>query len=161
MAQDYILRLIEQVAAMLATVLARRRSGQVSEAGDEIRRLTQETVGLTPEAVRRLSPEAVATLLDRSGFLRPLKSLVLVGLLEQEDELAGPEWPEADRLASRVHRFCLLADTLPLLNREDQQVSHQQLEVLAQELGPACEHPALRDRIQKIRRQNGPERPAL
>lgn len=151
MAQDYILRLIEQVTAMLATVLARRRNGQAAEAGDEVRRLTQETVGLTPEAVRRLSPDAVSTLLDRAGFLRPLKALLLVGLLEQEDELAGPEWPAADRLASRVHRFCLLADVLPHLDREDRDTTRLKLQALVVELGPACEHPALRERIARVR----------
>lgn len=151
MAQDYILRLIEQVAAMLATVLARRRNGQFSEAGEEVRRLTQETVGLSPEAVRHLSPESVSTLLDRAGFLRPLKALLLVGLLEQEDELAGPEWPASDRLASRVHQFCLLADVLPQLDREDRDATRLKLQTLVEELGPACEHPALRERIARVR----------
>ncbi len=147
MARDYILRLIEQVAAALAGVASRRRTGSISEARDEIERLCLQTIGLTPAALRGLSPDAVTQLLERSGGTRAMRGLLLAGLLEQEDDLAGPDRPPAERLAATVHCVCLLADALPLLAAEDRADCRRQLERHIAGLGPLRDHPALRDRL--------------
>jgi hypothetical protein len=36
MASDYILRIVEQIAAMLATIIAKKQAGQFAEAGAEL-----------------------------------------------------------------------------------------------------------------------------
>lgn len=151
MGRDYILRLIEQVAAALAGVVARRRTGAQAEAGEEIGRLCIQTIGLTPDALRGLSPDAVAQLLERSGGTRAMRALLLAGLLEQEDDMAGPDRPPADRLAARVHCVCLLADALPLLGTEDREDCRRELERHAAGLGPLRDHPALRGRLDRLR----------
>lgn len=149
MARDSILRLIEQVAAALAGVASHRRSGAVSEARQEIERLCLQTIGLTPASLRGLSPDAVAQLLERSGGTRAMRGLLLAGLLEQEDDLEGPDRPAADRLAATVHCVCLLADALPLLDSEDRTACRRQLERHIAGLGPLREHPALRSRLER------------
>jgi len=46
MSQDYILRLIEQVTQMLASILALRRTGRDAEAAKEVEAVCLQSVGL-------------------------------------------------------------------------------------------------------------------
>ena len=67
MPQDYIMRLIEQIAALLTSIIAKERAGLHSEARAEIEEKTQQTIGMGLGDVRRLSPEAVSQLLSGLG----------------------------------------------------------------------------------------------
>src|SRR6266850_2818890 len=149
MARDYILRMVEQIAAMLATILAKKEAGQVGEARQEMDGNSLRTIGLTLESLKKLSPEAVANLLEGSGALRPVRAITLAELL-----LVDAEWEEAkgnaaQSVASRVHAFCMLADSIEALNREDQIVYRAKLKTIAEQLGDLRTHPYIGERMRK------------
>ena len=115
---------------------------------------------------RRLTPGSYATAVSRScrDVVGPLPDSCDPevarpgGTLGTGRTVAGPRWPEADRLASRVHRFCLLADTPPLLNRKISGFPTNSSRSLHKNWDLPAGIPQRKDRI-KIRRQNGPEQP--
>jgi BMFP domain-containing protein YqiC len=63
MAQDYILRLIEQVGQMLAEI-SRLRKAEIPQ---RIRAICQQTIGLSLDLVKRSSPEMILKLLESGG----------------------------------------------------------------------------------------------
>jgi hypothetical protein len=62
MQRDYIMRLIEQIAALMASIIAKERAGKYPDAKAEIDEKARQTIGLSLEQVRKLSPEAVSQL---------------------------------------------------------------------------------------------------
>jgi hypothetical protein len=70
MAQDYILRLIEQVALMLAEILRLRKAGRNAEAVERIAVICLQTIGLAFDLMKRSSPETILQLLERGGGTR-------------------------------------------------------------------------------------------
>src|ERR1044071_3656143 len=135
MARDYIMRMVEQIAAMLSTILAKREAGCGIEVERELDGHCLRTIGLTLERLRKLSPQAVAQLLNETGALRPVRAITLAELLLVAAALAAEKQDESGAAARRVHAFCLLADSLPILNSEDQAVYRPKLKALADKLG--------------------------
>src|SRR6476661_787325 len=116
MARDYILRLIEQLATMLAALLSKRKAGDTIRAREDLENTSVRTIGFTLSEIKLLAPEEVARILDRSGALRVTRSFILSELL-----LLDAQWHEEDRTADQltpnyVHAFCLMADSIDLLN---------------------------------------------
>src|SRR5687767_11741746 len=115
MAQDYLMRLIEQIARMLASIIMLRQAGRNEEAKDEIASMCLQTIGLPIERVRTSSPESVADFLSSSGALRHSRAIMLAELLIQDAELSEAAGRTADATLSRVHAFCLLSENLKYL----------------------------------------------
>src|SRR3982751_6884864 len=87
MPRDYIMRMVDQIAAMLASILARREEGYVEQATQEMDGHCLRTVGLTLERLKSLSPEAVAQLLAENGALQPVRAITLAEVLLIDAEL--------------------------------------------------------------------------
>jgi len=147
MSRDYMLRMIGQIAAMLARLLAKKQAGQIAEARSETENLSVQNIGLTLSELKRLSPEAVAQLLDKMGGLRTIRALTLAELL-----LVDAEMNEADKvlnqsLSNYVHAFCLLADEVDKLSADEQIFYRAKLDLLANRLGDLRDHPYIKARL--------------
>src|SRR5688572_8720219 len=97
MARDYILRLIEQIATMIAGLLARRKAGEVIQAREDLENLCVRTAGLTLSEIKLLAPEEVAKLMRRAGAMQILRSLTIAELL-----LLDAQWHEQDRASEQL-----------------------------------------------------------
>ena len=150
MSRDYILRMIEQIAAMLASIMAKRRAGQVVEARQDLDSQCLRAIGLTLDNLKKLSPEAVAELLHEAGALRPVRAVTLAELLLVEAEWNDEKMGALDSTSNRVHAFCLLADSIDALDAEDQSVYRAKLKTLAGKLQDLRSHPYLNERLQKL-----------
>ena len=60
MQRDYIMRLIEQIAALMASIIAKERAGKYPEAKAEIDEKSRQTIGLSLEQVEIFLPCRVA-----------------------------------------------------------------------------------------------------
>jgi hypothetical protein len=150
MARDYILRLIEQIATMIAALMSRRKAGEIIQAREDLENHCVRTIGFTLSEIKSLSPEEVAGILEKSGALRITRALMVAELL-----MLDAQWHEEDRLAedrmpNYVHAFCLIADSLETLRAEEQTVFRAKLGTLAEKLGPLREHPYIAERISKF-----------
>ena len=147
MARDYIMRLVAQIAALLAGVVAKQQAGKLAEAREELEQTCRQTIGLSLPQLKQLSPEAVAQRLNTAGALRHVRAVTLAELL-----LLDAELPETDGVAGQpssglVHAFCLLADSLSALSTEDQAAYRAKLNRLASQLGDLRTHPYIRERL--------------
>ncbi len=147
MPEDYIMRLLRQIAAVLSSVIAKQRAGQFAEAGQEVESLCVQTIGLSLARLKQLSPEAVAQLLAATGAARHLKAVTLAELLLLDAELLQSTNPSASPTASQVHAFCLLADSIDALGAEEQAVYRPKLNLLAESLDELRNHPYIKSRI--------------
>ncbi|HEY6226903.1 MAG TPA: hypothetical protein VI282_07255 [Verrucomicrobiae bacterium] len=150
MARDYIIRMIEQLATMLAALINRRRAGEVIEAREDLENTSVRTIGFTLSEIKMLAPEEVAKILDRSGALRLTRALILSELLRLD-----AEWHQEDRtseqlLPNYVHAFCLVADSLDSLSLDEQPHFRARLAFYAEKLGELREHPYLNERLSKL-----------
>jgi hypothetical protein len=149
MPRDYIMRMVEQIAAMLASILARREAGYVEQARQEMDGHCLRTVGLTLERLKGLSPEAVAQLLAENGALQPVRAVTLVELLLIDAELNEEQGKVAEAMPSRVHAACLLADSIEALGSEDRVIYREKLKGVADKLGELRTHPYISERLRR------------
>jgi hypothetical protein len=145
-----MLRMIEQIAAMLAAILARKRAGQLVEAHAEIENSCLQTVGITMAELKRLSPEAVAQLLNNFGALRTIRAMTLAELLLVEAEIHEPDLIPQAILPNYVHAFCLIADEVDKLTAEEQTIYRAKLAWLAERLGSLRTHPYIQARLHDL-----------
>ena len=134
MVRDYVMRLVEQVAKMLASVVAKREAGQHDEARAELNALCQQHVGLTLDFVKRTSPEGVAEALAAGGALRHARAVLLSDLLTLDAEISDETSHPAEGTVARLHSFCLLADSIQKLSRDEQATYRPKLDRLAESL---------------------------
>ena len=151
MVRDYVMRLVEQVAAMLASVVAKRAAGQHGEARQELDALCQQHVGLTLDFVRRTSPEGVADALAAAGALRHSRAVLLSDLLTHDADLSDDAGRAAEATVARLHAFCLLADSMEMLSREEQATYRPKLDRLAESLGALSGNPYVQGKLQSHR----------
>ena len=134
MQRDYIMRLIERIAALVASIVAKERAGQYPEARAEVDVKSREVIGMGLGDLRKLSPEVVSQLLTSSGGLRYGRAVILAELLLHDAAIADATDHASDALLSRVHAFCLLSDTIDTLTTEDQAIYREKLDTLAAQL---------------------------
>jgi len=156
MAEDYIMRLTRQIAMIIAAIITRRRAGQIDEARQEIETNCQQTIGLTLDAVKQLSPEALAELLSQSGANRYYRSLLLAELLIQDAEMLEAQGAAAGAIFGYLHTFCLLWDTYPVLSPEEQAICRPKLNALAAKLEDLPVNPFTTERVKAYRMQVPP-----
>lgn len=82
--EDYVLRQLKTVAAMLARIAGLRLDGSPDEARLELEQAYGLLIGEKADLVRRLDPPTAAKLLGTSG-----KMLMMARLLVEEAELGG------------------------------------------------------------------------
>jgi hypothetical protein len=143
MQRDYIMRLVEQIAALLASVVAKERAGKLPEAKADLEEKARQTIGMNLRDLKRLSPEAVSQLLESSGGLRYGRAVILAELLLHDAALSENSDQSSDALLSYLHAFCLLSDTIETLTEEDQAVYRPKLNELATRLKRLPPHPYL------------------
>jgi hypothetical protein len=149
-ARDYILRMIEQLATMIAAMINRRKAGEVIQAREDLENTCIRTIGFTLSEIKNLAPEEVAKILDRSGAMRVTRALIVSELLRLD-----AEWHEEDRTADEltpnyVHAFCLVADSLDLLSSDEQPHFRARLATYAEKLGDLRNHPYISERLAKF-----------
>lgn len=142
MARDYILRLIDQVAMMLAEIVAKRKGGERAQARTEIESQSLQHTGLPLGLIRDSAPAMVADLLRNGGELRFIRSVLLAELLLQDASIADETGDKATALTDYLHAWCLLHDSISAFNAEErahfgaqQQHAGARLVELAAELG--------------------------
>ena len=147
MARDYFLRMIDQIAAVLEEIDERQRSGDNSGAKAELNSRSQQAVGLDISHIQRMSPEAVALLLETAGGLRQGRAILLAELLLKDAEMHHEDISRAT--IDNVHAFCLLADTIDMLNVEDQAAYRPKIHALAIRLKDMQAHPYIREKLKQ------------
>jgi hypothetical protein len=147
MPDDYIMRLIRQISAALAGIIAKQKGGNLVEAREELATTCVLTIGVTLAQIKQLSPEAVAELLNKTGASRHLRAVTLAELLLLDAEVNPTAGEPSPPSANQVHAFCLLADSMSALNREEQATYRPKLDRLADQLGELRTHPYIKERI--------------
>ena len=147
MVRDYIMRLVEQVAKMLASFVVKREAGQHEEARQELDAICQQHVGLTLDFVKRTSPEAVAEALAASGALRHARAVLLSELLTHDADLSSDAGRVAEASVARLHAFCLLVDSMEMLSREEQAAYRPKLDRLAESLSALSGDPYVQSKL--------------
>jgi hypothetical protein len=150
MARDYILRLIEQIATMVAALLNRRRAGEIIEAREDLENHCVRTIGFTLSEIKSLAPEEVARILEKSGAMSVTRALMVAELLILDAQWHEEDRSAVDRMPNYVHAFCLIADSLETLSSDEQTVFRAKLGTLAEKLGELREHPYVAERISKV-----------
>ncbi len=107
MAADYLLRMIEQLAAAVASILAAKNRGDLPRAAREIEERCLEATGLPLVLVKQSPPDALVELLATAGPLRHVRGVTLAELLLLDASLAEgrgnpPEAANSHRLARRL-----------------------------------------------------------
>src|SRR5688572_33335960 len=108
MARDYILRLIEQIATMVAALLNRRQAGEIIEAREDLENHCVRTIGFTLSEIKLLAPEEVARILEKSGAMRITRALMVAELLMLDAQWHEEDRSTEDRMPNYVHAFCLI-----------------------------------------------------
>ncbi len=134
MLRDYVMRLVEQVAKLLVNIAGKRAAGLHEEARQELDALCMEHVGLTLAFVKRTSPEGVAQALESAGALRHARAVLLSDLLTLDAEISEDIGRAAETTVARLHAFCLLADSMPMLSTDEQATYQPKLDRLAESL---------------------------
>jgi hypothetical protein len=130
MAQDYLLRLIEQVSQMIAEILALRKIGRISDAAEQIEAMCQQNIGLPLDLVKRSAPETILQLLESGGGTQHIRAVMLAELLLQDAELNDAAGKNREATISRAQAHVLLARNIDRLSPEDQTVYRRKLEAL-------------------------------
>ena len=151
MVRDYVMRLVEQVAKMLASFVAKREVGRHEEARAELDAICHEHIGLTLDFVKRTSPEAVAESLAASGALRHARAVLLSELLTHDADLSSDAGRVAEAAVARLHAFCLLADSMEMLSRDEQATYRPKLDRLAENLRALGGDPYVQSKLQRHR----------
>lgn len=130
MAQDYILRLIEQIGIMLAE-LARLKT---AERPAHISALSLRETGLPFDVVKHSSPETILQLLESGGGTQYARAILLAELLLQDADLSETAGKIREAIISRAQAQALLAHSIDQLSPEEQLVYRPKLDALTVEL---------------------------
>ena len=135
MPEDWLKRQIEVAGSVLAALIFKQRGADLAEASENIESTCLNTIGLKLEAVKRMSPEALADHLAMSGANRIPRSVMLAELLLRDAESSDTADQRQQALACREHAFCLLRDSMEFLSADEQAIYRPKLAKLATTLG--------------------------
>ena len=137
MASDYVLRLIDQIALLLAEILQLRKFGRAGEAQEEISKACLENVGLPFALVKHSAPETILEMLESGGGTQHVRAIMLAELLLQDAELAESAGQKREALISRAQARALIAHNLAQLSAQDQTIYRAKLDALSQSEVPS------------------------
>lgn len=132
MASDYVLRLIDQIALLLAEILQLRKFGRAGEARKQISKACLENVGLPFALVKRSAPETILEMLATGGGTRHVRAIMLAELFLQDAELAESAGQKREALISRAQARALITHSLAQLSAPDQSIYRAKLDALSQ-----------------------------
>lgn len=144
--------MVDQIAALLEEIDQRQRSGDNSGAKAELNSRCEEVLGLDISQIQRMSPEAVADLLNTAGGLRQPRSIMLASLLLKDAEIDAADAVRV--MIDRVHAFCLLADNVDQLDVDDQKAYQPKLREVANQLSDFREHPYIGEKLRMLEEGN-------
>ena len=151
MVRDYVMRLVEQVAKMLATFIAKRDAGQLDEARKELDAICQQHLGLTLAFAKSSSPEALAETLSAAGGVSHARAVLLSELLTHDADLSERAGRVAEASIARLHAFCLLGDALGMLSNDELATYRPKLDQLSEKLRPLAADSYVRGKLEKYR----------
>ena len=134
MSQDYILRMLHQVGAMLAGIIAKRQRGDLAGAEAELQEQCLQRVGLPLVVVKHSPPQAVAELLAGGGALHHARGVFVAELLLQDAALAEARGNPPDALGSYRVAYRLLTDALSVLSVDEEKTYRARLVAIAARL---------------------------
>ena len=137
MATDYILRLIDQIALLLAEVLQLRKFGRAGEAREQVSKACLENVGLSFALVKHSAPETILEMLATGGGTQHVRAIMLAELLLPDAELAESAGQKREALISRAQARALIAHNLGQLSPEDRANYRAKLDALSQSEVPS------------------------
>jgi hypothetical protein len=130
-ASDYILRLIDQIALLLAEILQLRKFGRAGEAREQISKACLKNIGLPFALVKRSAPETILEMLATGGGTQHVRAIMLAELLLQDAELSESAGQKREALISRAQARALIAHNLGQLSPEDQTIYRVKLDALS------------------------------
>jgi hypothetical protein len=145
---DYLLQLFETTRQMLLVISAKREAGGPTGAREEIEKTCLQVTGISFDLVRRYSPEALIDLLRCSGDVYQ-KSILLAELLIQYAEVSREEEMITDEIASTLKAYCLLSESIGVLNPEEKVSYYSTLDILAKKLSIYKDDPYIREKLRK------------
>jgi len=151
MREDYIMRLIEQAATMLASIIACRKADNIPAAQEKIEANCRERIGLPLDMIRHASPEALTRFLERDGQLRYVDAVMLAELLMQDAEIAENAHRLANALRSREQAYCLLVDSMPVLPLDEATAYRAKVEALEIKLREMSSDPYVLQKMAELR----------
>jgi hypothetical protein len=154
MTQDYFMRLIDQVAVMLARIVGLRAAGDNSGAQEELDVQCRQAIGLDISRLQQMSPEALSGLLRTSGGLRPSRAILLAELLLKDAEMQENDPSRA--AVDYLHAFCLISDTIESLDADDQRDYHPKMQFLLGKLRPSQSDPYIADKLKEYESRQTP-----
>jgi hypothetical protein len=134
MPQDYILRLIEEVALMLAE-LARLKSG---EKPARISALCLRETGLPLDFVKHSAPDTILRLLETGGGTQYARAVLLAELLLQDADVSESAGKNREAIISRAQAATLLEHSIDHLSPDEQAVYRPKLDALRFDLKPSA-----------------------
>ena len=135
MSQDFVLRLIQQVAQMLASVLAARKAGRTEEAKQAIEKQCFRTTGLPYLLVKNSSLSELLTMMDSGPQgLRCSRKIMLAELLLQDAEIDEAAGNIAASQHSEELAAGLLAASLGSLSQDEARAYQAKLELIQTKL---------------------------
>jgi hypothetical protein len=140
MPQDYLLRMIEQVAQLLAEILRLRKIGRISDAAEQIKAACGQAVGLPFDVVKHSAPETILQLLESGGGTQHVRAVMLAELLLQDAELSDSIGKEREATISRAQARVLLAHSINSLSPDEQKVYRPKLKALNAEMTDTSSH---------------------
>lgn len=156
MARDYILRIIEQLGLIVASILAARRRGDVPTALAQVHEQCLQHVGLPFDLLKHASPEQVAEWLRSGGALVHPRSVILAELLLQDAEIQEESLNALGALISYLHTVCLLEEHAAAFSRDEESAlrskaaaARARVHLLVSEMGPGVAD-ALPERFAQI-----------
>jgi len=147
MAQDYMMRLVQQIALMLAAIMAKRKLGKNAEAQQDLASLCPLIVGLSLDTVKQLSPDALANQLISSGVDHASRAVMLADLLLEDGEILEDQGQLQQALPSYIHAFCLLSDAMPALTQEEHDLYRPKLDHVSTKLAHLPPNPYTSERL--------------
>ncbi|MBK6317073.1 MAG: hypothetical protein IPF53_23025 [Blastocatellia bacterium] len=109
---DYILRMISQLAKVLAHIVQLREKGRDDDALREIDQSMQKLCGLNSQLVNSLSESSLIAAIRGGASLDVGKCLVLAGLLKEEGDLMADRDLEDDAAARYLKSLALYLEAM-------------------------------------------------
>lgn len=115
MPQDYIVRLLEQLRAIAATVGGKKAADDLAGAEQEIEEQCVRQTGLPFAVVKQATPEGLSLLLGMGGAMQLPRRLILAELLSQDGDLNERRGDPPLAALSYRQAIRLIDDALPSL----------------------------------------------
>jgi hypothetical protein len=117
--QDYIIRLLQQLGAVVAMIAGKRARGEFEAAEQELEEQCLRQTGLPMIVVKQSTPEGLLGLLAMGGARQGLRALTLAELLREDGLLSEQRGNPPLAVLSYRQAVALIEHTLPQLGGED------------------------------------------